>query len=75
MDFGLTPTFEFYYLFHKLPVHFYLSYFHILYLVNTIVRIFYIVREDKNIGNHRYISTSILRIYRKYIDGYFDTKY
>ena len=34
--------------------------------------------NDENIGNHGYISTWILQIYRiyqRYIDGYFDTKY
>ena len=34
--------------------------------------------KDENIGNYRYIGTSILwiyRIYRRHIDGYFDTKY
>ena len=27
--------------------------------------------KDKNIGNHGYIGTSILQIYRRCIDGYF----
>ena len=26
--------------------------------------------KDENIGNHRYIDTSILRIYRRYFSGY-----
>ena len=33
---------------------------------------------EENIGNHGYIGTSILRIYRiyrRYIDGYFGKKY
>ena len=30
--------------------------------------------NDENIGNHGYIGTSILRIYRKYVDGYFRKK-
>ena len=30
--------------------------------------------KDENIGNHGYIGTSILRIYRRYIDGYFEKK-
>ena len=30
--------------------------------------------KDENIGNHGYISISILRIYRRYIDGYFEEK-
>ena len=28
--------------------------------------------KDENIGNHGYIGTLILRIYRRYINGYFD---
>ena len=31
--------------------------------------------KDENIGNHGYIGISILLIYRRYIDGYFDIKY
>ena len=31
-----------------------------------------LICKDKNIGNHKYISSSILRIYRKYINGYFE---
>ena len=31
--------------------------------------------KDENIDNHIYIGTSILQIYYKYIDEYFDTKY
>ena len=31
--------------------------------------------KDENIGNHGYIGTSILRIYRRYIGGYFGKKY
>ena len=31
--------------------------------------------KDENIGNYIYISTRILRVYQRYIDGYFDTKY
>ena len=34
--------------------------------------------KNENIGNHRYIGTSILwiyRIYQRYIGGYFGTKY
>ena len=34
-----------------------------------------IIGKDENIGNHGYIGTSILRIYRRYIDGYFGKKY
>ena len=37
-----------------------------------------IVIKDENIGNHGYIGTSILRIYRiyrRYIGGYFGKKY
>ena len=30
--------------------------------------------QDENIGNHGYIDTSILRIYQRYIDGYFGKK-
>ena len=30
--------------------------------------------KDKNIGNHGYINTSILWIYRRYINGYFEKK-
>ena len=30
--------------------------------------------KDENIGNHEYIGTSILRIYRRYIGGYFGKK-
>ena len=30
---------------------------------------------EENIGNHGYIGTSILRIYRRYIGGYFGKKY
>ena len=33
------------------------------------------VPKDENIGNHRYISTLILWIYRRYIDEYFGKKY
>ena len=33
------------------------------------------VLKEENIGNHGYIGTSILRIYRRYIDGYFGKKY
>ena len=29
---------------------------------------------DENIGNHKFIGISILRIYRRYIDGYFGKK-
>ena len=29
---------------------------------------------EENIGNHGYIGTSILWIYRRYIDGYFGKK-
>ena len=31
--------------------------------------------KDENIGNHGYIGTSILRIYRIYIGGYSGKKY
>ena len=31
-----------------------------------------LICKDKNIGNHRYIGSSILQIYRKYINGYFE---
>ena len=34
-----------------------------------------VVGKDENIGNHGYIGTSILRIYRRYIGGYFGKKY
>ena len=34
-----------------------------------------LVGKDENIGNHGYIDTSILRIYRRYISGYFGKKY
>ena len=34
-----------------------------------------ILSKDKNIGNDGYIGTLILRISRRYIDEYFDTKY
>ena len=36
------------------------------------------ITNDENIGNHEYIGTSILRIYRiyqRYIGGYFGKKY
>ena len=40
------------------------------------LRIFknHLMTKDENIGNHGYIGTSILRIYRRYIDGYFEKK-
>ena len=37
-----------------------------------------VVSKDKNIDNHGYIGNSILQIYRiyqRYINEYFDTKY
>ena len=34
-----------------------------------------IIIKDKNIGNYWYIDPSILRIYWRYIDRYFDIKY
>ena len=34
-----------------------------------------LLTNDENIGNHEYIGTSILRIYRRYIDGYSGKKY
>ena len=34
-----------------------------------------VVTKDENIGNHRYIGTSILWMNRRNISGYFDTKY
>ena len=33
------------------------------------------VTNDENIDNYGYIGTSILWIYQRYIDRYFDTKY
>ena len=36
---------------------------------------FKVIYKDENIGNHGYIGTSILRIYRRYIGGYFGKKY
>ena len=33
-----------------------------------------ITTKDENINSHRYVGTSILRIYRRYIDGYFEKK-
>ena len=41
---------DFYYLFNKVSVHFYLSYFHALYLVSTLDCIFYIVRDLGALG-------------------------
>ena len=35
----------------------------------------YELYKDENIGNHGYINTSILRIYRRYIGGYFEKIY
>ena len=32
------------------------------------------VTKDENINNHGYIDASILRIYQRYIDGYFGKK-
>ena len=32
------------------------------------------VHKDENIGNYGYIGISILRIYQRYIDGYFEKK-
>ena len=34
-----------------------------------------LVGNDENIGNYGYIGTSILRIYQRYIGGYFEKKY
>ena len=31
--------------------------------------------KNENIGNHGFIGTSILWIYHRYLDKYFDTKY
>ena len=33
------------------------------------------IAKDENSSNHRYIGTLILRIYRRYIGGYFGKKY
>ena len=40
------------------------------------LRIFknHLMTKDENIGNHGYIGTSILRIYRRYIGGCFEKK-
>ena len=41
-------------------------------------KIYYDISMEENIGNHGYIGTSILRIYRiywRYIDGYSGKKY
>ena len=35
----------------------------------------YELYKDENISNHGYIDTSILRIYQRYIGGYFGKKY
>ena len=35
----------------------------------------YDIYKDENIGNYKYIDTSILLIYRRYINGYFGKKY
>ena len=32
------------------------------------------VHKDENISNYGYIGISILRIYQRYIDGYFEKK-
>ena len=40
----------FYYLFNKVPIHFYPSYFHALYLVSTLVCIFCIVCDLDALG-------------------------
>ena len=40
-----------------------------LFLLKTIY-----IGKDENISNHRYIGISILRIYRRYIGGYFKLK-
>ena len=32
------------------------------------------IYKDENISNHKYIDTLILRIYRRYINGYFGKK-
>ena len=37
--------------------------------------IYVLITNDENIGNHGYIGTSILRIYRRYIGEYFGKKY
>ena len=41
---------------------------------SDVIKLKWVLCKDENIGNHIYIGTSILRIYRRYIDGYFDTK-
>ena len=41
---------DFYYVFNKVSVHFYLFYFHALYLVSTLDCIFYIVRDLGTLG-------------------------
>ena len=44
------------------------------YLIDSIIAIVWATIKDENIGNYGYIGISILQIYRKYIDGYFEKK-
>ena len=42
------------------------------------MKLCFVTTKEENIGNHGYIGTSILRIYRiyrRYIGGYFGKKY
>ena len=39
------------------------------------MKAFYMLTNDENIENYTYIGISILKIYQRYIGGYFKKKY